>query len=167
MANKTVKDVTEKKEVKKFDFKVIAESIEQAFKDSKSITVIADSNRTEPKSMSYTEYSFIHFYTPGTEKDMFQLYINSKGAKFIVSSKVADYLDKGLNTKASGRYILVFAKFEDVSATAEKIIEAFKNVPAKEPKPKKKAEKDISAKSKAEKKSATPQKATPKKVANK
>jgi len=138
MENKTVKEVTKKQVV---DFKALTESIEDAFGKIDTVDVIADSNLPKgPKYTTLAEYRLVHFFKPGTEKDLFQLIVNSKGAKFIVKAVVTDYLDKELNVKPSGRYILVFTETKDITATAKKIITAFKNVPEKPKKETKKAE---------------------------
>ena len=142
---KTEKKV-EKKQVEKFNFKATAESIESAFKADKSVDVIADSNRDYPKSVTYTDYSFIHFYNPGTEKDMFQLYINSKSAKFIVRNKVVEYL-KGVNTSPVEKTVkgkkqiihtIVSCPLADTTDIAKKIIAAYQSIPVVEKKVEKK-----------------------------
>ena len=130
---KTEKKVEKKAEPKpKADLKAIAESIEKAFKADKSVDVIADSNRQYPKSVTYTDYSFIHFYNPGTEKDMFQLYITGKSGKFIIKGTAADYLDKSVEYTPSNRYILVKCPIDLVPEVAKKIIVACQSIPAKE-----------------------------------
>lgn len=152
MENKTVKEVVKKQVV---DFKALAESVEDAFGKIDTVDVIADSNLPKgPKYTTLAEYRMVHFYKPGTEKDMFQLINNTKGAKFIVTAKVAEFLDKSIEFKPSNRYILVLTKAEDIVDTAKKIISAYQSIPAKEPKPKKKTEKAISEKKTTEKKSA-------------
>lgn len=133
VAPKTEKKVEKKAEPKpKADLKAIAESIEKAFKADKSVDVIADSNRQYPKSVTYTDYSFIHFYNPGTEKDMFQLYITGKSGKFIIKGTAADYLDKSVEYIPSNRYILVKCPIDLVPEVAKKIIAACQSIPAKE-----------------------------------
>lgn len=138
-APKTEKKVAEKKPAEKkaepkpkADYKAIAESIEKAFKADKSVDVIADTNREYPKSVTYTDYSFIHFYNPGTEKDMFQLYITGKSGKFIIKGTAADYLDKSVEYTPSNRYILVKCPIDLIPEVAKKVIAACQSIPAKE-----------------------------------
>ena len=116
----------------KADYRAIAESIEKAFKADKNVDVIADSNREYPKSVTYTDYSFIHFYNPGTEKDMFQLYITGKSGKFIIKGTAADYLDKSVEYTPSNRYILVKCPIDLIPEVAKKVIAACQSIPAKE-----------------------------------
>ena len=181
-----VKEVA-KKEVVKFDYKGFAESIEKAFADDKRVEVIADSNlELGPRNTCIAEYRFIHFYTPGqtkaVKKDLFQLYIDKKDAKFLVTTKVADFLDAGLNTlpvektvKGEKRiiHIRVTCDHKDIEAVAKKLISAFEKRTAATPaKAEKKAEPKAEKKAPAEKKPAakkqtTAKKTTAKKVVNK
>ena len=151
VVEKTVAPKTEKKVAVKTDYKAVAENIEKAFKADKRVDVIADSNREYPKSVTYTDYSFIHFYNPGTEKDMFQLYITGKSGKFIIKGTAADYLDKTVEYTPSNRYILVKCPIDLIPEVADKVIVACQSVPAKE-KPakaeKKSAEKKTTKKTK-------------------
>lgn len=172
---------TEKKVVEKFDCKGFAESIEKAFADDKRVEVVADTNlKGGPRNTCLAEYHFIHFYTPGQtkaiKKDLFQLYIDSKNAKFLVTTKVADFLDTGLNVipvektvKGEKRiiHIRVTCDHKDVEAVAKKLISAFEKRTAATPAKaeKKKAEKKPAA-PKAEKK-ATEKKPAPKKQTTK
>lgn len=160
VAPKTVAPKTEKKVEKKkaepkpkTDYKVVAESIEKAFKADKSVDVIADSNREHPKSVTYTDYSFIHFYIPGTEKDMFQLYITGKSGKFIIKGTAADYLDKSVEYTPSNRYILVKCPIDLIPEVAKKVIAACQSIPAKE-KPAKTEKKQTKATEKKAEKAA-------------
>lgn len=172
MAKTDVK-VAEKKVA--VDYKALAESVEKAFKADKTVDVIADSNLEYPKSMTEPEYRYIHFYIPGTEKNMFGLYIKHDRALFAVSSSVE--LDKSLNAqpviknvtnKETGEkssktaYILVTCKFDEIADTAKKIIAAYQAKPAK-----KAAEKKVGPKKAAEKKPAKATTATPKKSTKK
>ena len=50
----------------KVDKKVLAESIETAFKKNEVVDVIADTNLETPTALSYEDYRFIHFYRKGT-----------------------------------------------------------------------------------------------------
>lgn len=132
VVEKTVAPKTEKKVAVKTDYKAVAENIEKAFKADKRVDVIADSNREYPKSVTYTDYSFIHFYNPGTEKDMFQLYITGKSGKFIIKGTAADYLDKSVEYTPSNRYILVKCPIDLIPEVADKVIAACQSIPAKE-----------------------------------
>ena len=150
----------------KTDYKALAESIENAFKSDKTVDVVADTKKEYPKSMTENDYRYIHFYNPGTEKNMFGLYIKSNAAKFAVATNVSQYLDKGLSIspvekKIKGEkkvaYVVVSCPHTDIVDTAKKIISAYQS------KPEKKSE------SKAEKRveKSTAKKTTAKKVANK
>jgi len=156
-APKTEKKVAEKKaEPKpKTDYKAIAENIEKAFKADKSVDVIADTNREYPKSVTYTDYSFIHFYNPGTEKDMFQLYITGKSGKFLIRKSAAEFLDKSIEQKPAEKtvkgekkiiHIEVKCPVEAVPEVAKKIIAAYQSVPAKAEKPAKATKKSTEKK---------------------
>ena len=172
MANKTVKavadkKVAEKKVVEKFDYKALAEKIEADFKTDKTVDVVADTNRDYPRSMTENDYRYIHFYNPGTEKNMFGLYIKKDKALFAVSTKVGAYLDKSLTVtpnvkKIKGEekttFLIVSCDYAGITDTAKKIIAAYAQKPAK-------AEKKVVDK-KVEKKPAE-KKTTTKKVANK
>ena len=175
----TPKKPVEKKEPKpKTDFKVIAETVEKAFKDDKSVDVVADTKLTTPKSNIEGDYKYIHFFKPGTEKNLFGCYIQTATTtKFAVSNKVVEYLDKSVTAtpvtktvkgKTSVVYHVVECKNEAIVETAKKIIPAYQQmVLSKEAK---KAEKKVEkkpAEKKAEPKKATAKKAEPKKVANK
>lgn len=166
------KKAVEKKEVKKFDYKAVAEATEKAFKSDARVEVIADTNKENPSALAYDDYKFIHFYTPGTEKDLFQLYISKKGAKFIIRLAAADYLDKSVERKVEEKtitnkagekqkkpiHVTVQCPIEAISDVAGKIIDAYASIPAKEPKAKKKAEKKTAEPEKVVEKKAEPKK---------
>lgn len=169
--------VTEKKVAQKIDYKALAESIENAFKSDKTVDVVADTKKDYPKSMTENDYRYIHFYNPGTEKNMFGLYIKSNAAKFAVANNVGEYLDKGLTVspvekKIKGEkkiaYLVVSCPHTDIVDTAKKIISAYQSKPAKAEKTKaEKPEKKAEPKKVVEKKPTTTVKKTTKKVANK
>ena len=175
--------VAEKKAVEKFDYKGFAESIEKAFKSDKSVDVIADTNRETPKAFAQPEYRYIHFYNPGTEKDMFGMYLRSKSqTRFSLSLSVEDFLDNDLTIvpviKKRGEEkrkiaIDVVCDNADAVAVAQKIISAYikRNTTKAEAKAEKKPaaekpEKKAPTK-KAEPKKATVAKRPAKKAANK
>ena len=146
----------------KFDAKAVAEKIEAAFKTDKAVDVIADTKLDKPTGFSYNEYSFIHFYKKGTQRDMFQLYTSSKGARFIIRTTAAEFLDKTVEATPAEKmvkgekriiHVIVKCSIEDISDVAKKIISAYQSVPAKPAKEKPvKAEKTTTAKkSKAKK----------------
>ena len=141
----------------KIDYKALAENIESAFKSDKTVDVVADTKRDYPKSMTENDYRYIHFYNPGTEKNMFGLYIKSNAAKFAVATNVSQYLDKGLSIspvekKIKGEkktvYVVVSCPHTEIVDTAKKIIAAYQSKPEKklEPKAEKKVEKSTTAK---------------------
>ena len=171
VAPKTEKKVVEKQPAEKkaepkpkTDYKAVAESLEAAFKSDKTVDVIADTNKQNPKSVTYTEYTYIHFYKKGTEKDLFGCYLIGKGrTRFALNLAVEDQLD-GLDVttvekkiKGEKRKVAVdvICKNEDAVVVAKKIISAYQNIPAKE-KP-----------AKAEKPTKATEKKTTEKVANK
>lgn len=180
----TTKAVETKNQTPKFDMRAAAEKIEAAFKTSKDVDVIADSNRETPSAITYDDYRFIHFYNPGTEKDMFQLYISSKSGKFIIRTTAAEYLDKSVEQKAAEKkvkgekkiiHVVVTCPIDLVPDVAKKIITAYQSIPAKPVKEKKAkaAEKPAApvekktTKKPAEKKATVAKKPAPKKAANK
>ena len=132
MAKEEVKVVETK--VAKVDRKALAEKIEAAFKKNNSVDVIADTNLENPKGMSYEEYRFIHFYKPGTQKDLFQLYITGNAGTFYVKTKVAEYLDEDIektpalkkqkNGEVRVNLYLIKTPIDNVPSMAEKILVA-------------------------------------------
>ena len=132
MSEEKVKVVETK--VAKVDRKTLAERIEAAFKKNSSVDVIADTNLENPTGMSYEEYRFIHFYKPGTQKDLFRLYITGNSGTFYVRTKVAEFVGKDVeivpsmkkqkNGEVKVNLYLIKAPIDDVPAVAEKILEA-------------------------------------------
>lgn len=182
-----VKEVA-KKEVKKeavnvaYDFKALAESMENAFKADKRVDVVADSKLPRgPQNTTEADWRYVHFYNPGTEKNMFGCYVQTKEyTKFSMPLKVEPYLDKSLKIEQVIKkikdvkkpvYLVVSCPNADVIATAKKILEAFEKYRAAIPEKKKaepKAEKKAPAEKKpAPKKQTTAKKTTTKKVVNK
>lgn len=85
---------TEVKEVKaKFDKKAFSDKIIKAFKNSKDVDVVADTDREQ--SINKDEYEYIHFYKKETENNLFQLYVKNKDCKFVVGLTLADFLSEG------------------------------------------------------------------------
>lgn len=127
-----------KVEKPKADYKALAESVEKAFKADKTVDVVADTKLENPKSNIEDEYKYIHFYNPGTEKNMFGCYIQTATTtKFAVSTKVQEYLDKSLTVKPVVKkvkgvertaYLVVECKNEDIVETAKKIIPAYQQL---------------------------------------
>ena len=186
MSNTTVKTTkatkeVAKKEVKKeavkvaYDFKALAESMENAFKADKRVDVVADTKLPKgPQNTTESDWRYVHFYNPGTEKNMFGCYVQTKEyTKFSMPLKVEQYLDKSLKTeqviktvkdKKKPVYLVVSCPNTEVISTAKKILEGFEKYRAAAPAKKEKAEKKpVEKKAPAEKKPAT--KATQKKVA--
>ena len=180
-----------KKEVKKeavkvaYDFKALAESMENAFKADKRVDVVADSKLPKgPQNTTEADWRYVHFYNPGTEKNMFGCYVQTKDyTKFSMPLKVEPYLDKSLKIepviktvkdKKKPVYLVVSCPNSEVIDTAKKIIEGFEKYRAAIPEKKKaepKAEKKAPAKTEkkpAEKKAPVAKKQTvAKKAANK
>ena len=134
MANKKEEVKVVETKVAKVDRKALAESIEKAFAGSKVTNVIADTNLENPTGMSYEEYRFIHFYKPGTQKDLFQLYINGRTGMFYVRNAVAECLGEdvektpSLKKQKNGEMrinlYIVKTPIEKVPEVANKILEA-------------------------------------------
>ena len=171
---------TAKKTVAKIDTKAVAESLEMTFKTDKSVDVIADSKLAQPKSFAQGDYRYIHFYNPGTQKDMFGCYIIGKGkVRFALSLSVAEFLDKTLTIKPVEKKVKgekrqvaidVICDIQDAADVAKKIISAYQQKPAKPAKAEKKQEKKTTKTAEPKKPAATKSKATkaaPKKAANK
>lgn len=143
VAPKTEKKVAEKKAdpKPKTDYKAVAESLEAAFKSDKTVDVIADSKLENPKSVTYTDFTYIHFYKKGTEKDLFGCYLIGKNrTRFALNLAVENQLEgldvtpvekkiKGEKKKVA---VDVICKNEDAVVVAKKIISAYQNIPAKE-----------------------------------
>ena len=165
MSEEKVKVVETK--VAKVDRKTLAERIEAAFKKNSSVDVIADTNLENPTGMSYEEYRFIHFYKPGTQKDLFQLYITGNSGTFYVRTKVAEFLGKDVekvpsmkkqkNGEVKVNLYLIKAPIDDVPAVAEKILDACTK--SDEAVAKIKAEKEAAKEAKKAEKQATKEKA--------
>ena len=180
-----VKEVA-KKEVKKaakvaYDFKALAESMEDAFKADTRVDVVADSKLPRgPQNTTEADWRYVHFYNPGTEKNMFGCYVQTKEyTKFSMPLKVESYLDKSLKIeqviktvkgKKKPVYLVVSCPNGDVIDTAKKILEGFEKYRAATPAKaeKKPVEKKAPAEKKpAPKKQTTAKKTTTKKVVNK
>lgn len=173
---KTSKATSAKAKVKaekpKANYKALAESVEKAFKSDKTVDVVADTKMSTPKSNIEDEYKYIHFFNPGTEKNMFGCYIQTATTtKFAVSTKVQEYLDKSLNVKPVVKkvkgvervaYLVVECGNDAIVETAKKIIPAYQQMILA--KATKKAEKAKAEKPKTEKKPAA-KKSTKKEVA--
>lgn len=165
MSEEKVKVVETK--VARVDRKTLAERIEAAFKKNSSVDVIADTNLENPTGMSYEEYRFIHFYKPGTQKDLFQLYITGNSGTFYVRTKVAEFLGKDVekvpsmkkqkNGEVKVNLYLIKTPIDDVPAVAEKILEACTK--SDEAVEKIKAEKEAAKEAKKAEKQATKEKA--------
>ena len=120
--------------VARIDRKTLAENIEAAFKKNSLVDVIADTNLENPTGISYEEYRFIHFYKPGTQKDLFQLYITGTSGTFYVRTKVAEFIDPAIekvpsmkkqkNGEVKVNLYLIKVLIDDVPKVAEKILEA-------------------------------------------
>ena len=151
------------KEVKKatIDFKATANSIVSAFQSNKNVDVIADTDMEKgPRNTTMAEYRYIHFFKPGTTKDMFGCYIVSKGrVRFALNLAVEQYLDKGLSKKDVEKTVKgekrkvavdVYCDIQDAISTAKLIVAAYQSIPVIEKKVKKAEPKQTPAK-KAEK----------------
>lgn len=161
VAPKTVAPKTEKKAVEKkpkADYKAIAETVEKAFKSDKTVDVIADTNMEFPRSTTEDDYKYIHFFKPGTEKNMFGCYIQTATTtKFAITGKVVEYLDKSVKATPVVKkikdvekiaYYVVECKNEEIVDVAKKIIPAYQQMVLAKPK---KAEKTKATEKKAEK----------------
>ena len=158
---KAVKKPAEKKaepktEKPKADYKAIAENVEKAFKSDKTVDVIADSNMEYPRSTTEGDYKYIHFFNPGTEKNMFGCYIQTATTtKFAISNKVVEYLDKSVKAVPVVKkikdvektaYYVVECKNEEIVDIAKKIIPAYQQMVLAKPKKTKVEKKSTEAK---------------------
>jgi len=159
----------------KVDYKQLAAGIEAAFKSSKTVDVVADTNMKDPKALSENDFRYIHFYRANTEKNLFGCYLVGKNrVRFALSLSVRDFLDKDLDVRPVEKKrgeekrlvaVDVYCDIQDAVVVAEKIITAYMNIPVKEkkePAEKKEAKKVVQ---KPEQKKTT--KATTKKVVKK
>ena len=153
---KAVKKPAEKVEKPKVDYKAIAENVEKAFKSDKTVDVIADSNMEYPRSTTEGDYKYIHFFNPGTEKNMFGCYIQTATTtKFAISNKVVEYLDKSVKAVPVVKkikdvekiaYYVVECKNEEIVDIAKKIIPAYQQMVLAKPKKTKVEKKSTEAK---------------------
>lgn len=159
-----------KKEVKTNRYQMVAENVEKAFKADKRVDVIADTRLENPASI-YPEFSYIHFFKPGTEKNMFGCYMQGKNkTRFAVSNKLVAYLDQSLkafpnikkvkdktgNLVEKTTFYIVECADEEVVGVGQKILEAYTQMIAATPvKPEKKAKEKKAEEPKAEKKPET------------
>ena len=170
MAKEEVKVVETKVAV---DYKALAESIEKAFKADKSVDVVTDTRMENPRAMTEPEYRYIHFYNPGTEKNLFGMYIVGKNrVRFALNLKVEEFLDAGLEKRPVEKKIKgekrkvavdVYCEIQDAVEVAKKIIAAYQSIPVKEKTPAKEKKSEV----KAEKKPSTKKKVSEKKVTTK
>ena len=155
--NKSVEKKAEPKTEKpKADYKAIAENVEKAFKSDKTVDVIADSNMEYPRSTTEGDYKYIHFFNPGTEKNMFGCYIQTATTtKFAISNKVVEYLDKlvkavpvvkKIKDVEKTTYYVVECKNEEIVDIAKKIIPAYQQMVLAKPKKTKVEKKSTEAK---------------------
>jgi hypothetical protein len=132
----TPKKSEEKKEPKPaFDAKAIAKAIIEEFKADKSVDIVADTSlKAGPRDANQPEFSYIHFFRKGTEKDMFKMYNNSRGTRFAISRAVYESGKlkdaKPIKKKnKKGETVVVYANIcvptADAAATAKSIIEAY------------------------------------------
>ena len=140
-ATKTSKPATSKKSEEKkepkpaFDAKAIAKAIIEEFKADKSVDIVADTSlKAGPRDANQPEFSYIHFFRKGTEKDMFKMYNNSRGTRFAISRAVYESGKlkdaKPIQKKnKKGEMVVVYANITvptvDAVATAKSIIEAY------------------------------------------
>ena len=178
---KNTKETTKKEVVKKevFDFKGYAESIEAAFKDYKDADIIADSNLKEgPKNTTIADYRYIHFYNPGTQKDIFGMYIVGKGRiRFALNLQVEEYLDSKLEKKDVEKKVKgekrkvavdVYCDQKDAVVVAKSILTAYQQIkPTEKQKPEKKAPAKTEKKPAEKKAPVAKKQTTAKKAANK
>lgn len=155
--NKSVEKKAEPKTEKpKADYKAIAENVEKVFKSDKTVDVIADSNMEYPRSTTEGDYKYIHFFNPGTEKNMFGCYIQTATTtKFAISNKVVEYLDKSVKAVPVVKkikdvektaYYVVECKNEEIVDIAKKIIPAYQQMVLAKPKKTKVEKKSTEAK---------------------
>ena len=140
----------------KTDYKAIAENVEKAFKSDKTVDVIADSNMEYPRSTTEGDYKYIHFFNPGTEKNMFGCYIQTATTtKFAISNKAVEYLDKSVKAVPVVKkikdvektaYYVVECKNEEIVDIAKKIIPAYQQMVLAKPKKTKVEKKSTEAK---------------------
>ena len=78
----------EKKPAEKFDAKAYAAEIVKTFKDNKNVDIAVDTELEYSRSVTLPDYSYIHFFKKGTEKDLFKMYNTGRGTRFAVSKAV-------------------------------------------------------------------------------
>lgn len=126
----------EKKEVVKFDAKAYSETVAEAFKDNTVVDVKADYALDYPRSTTEPEWSYIHFFKKGTEKDLFKMYNTSRGTRFAISAKAygeisedEKYTTVPVTRNKNGEKHMVYAdvkcSHEDAIYVANAIIKAY------------------------------------------
>ena len=118
-----------------FDAKAIAKAIMEEFKANANVDIVADTSlKAGPRDANQPEFSYIHFFRKGTEKDMFKMYNNSRGTRFAISKAVYESGKlkdaKPIKKKnKKGETVVVYANIcvptASAAATAKSIIEAY------------------------------------------
>lgn len=128
-------EAPKKAEKPAFDAKAIAKAIMEEFKANANVDIVADTAlKAGPRDANQPEFSYIHFFRKGTEKDMFKMYNNSRGTRFAISKAVYESGKlkdaKPIKKKnKKGETVVVYANIcvptVDAAATAKSIIEAY------------------------------------------
>jgi hypothetical protein len=82
------KSAEKKPAVEKFDAKAYAAEIVKTFKGNKNVDIAVDTELEYSRSVTLPDYSYIHFFKKGTEKDLFKMYNTGRGTRFAVSKAV-------------------------------------------------------------------------------
>lgn len=120
---------TEKKVA--FNSAEFATQVKKAFAGNQIITVVADSELEQPRDTSMTEMAYLHFFSKGTEKDLFKMYNMPKKTRFAVS-KVTELpasdnysVSPVMNNKTQQvKWINIYTAHENAVDVAKLIIEA-------------------------------------------
>lgn len=128
-ANKATPKKSEKVVKPIFDAKAYAAEIIAAFKDNPHVDVKPDTELAKVRDNAQAEYSYIHFFKKGTEKDLFKMYNNSRGSRFAVSRAVYatnEFEAKAKMTKNSkGEPVVSYA---NISVERDKAVEIAKRL---------------------------------------
>lgn len=142
------------KSTPKVDRKALVEAIKEAFKDNKTIDVVADTDFSDEKTgimraTAQPEYRYVHIFKKDTTKNCMQWYIHPKNSIFVIGKGMIDVLpdsdiyEKHLHRKG---YWEIITSHENTEKTLTSLVSAYEKLQAN-----KAAEAEKAAKAKAEK----------------
>lgn len=142
------------KSTPKVDRKALVEAVKEAFKDNKTIDVVADTDFSDEKTgimraTAQPEYRYVHIFKKDTTKNCMQWYIHPKNSIFVIGKGMIDVLpdsdiyEKHLHRKG---YWEIITNHENTEKTLTSLVSAYEKLQTN-----KAAEAEKAAKAKAEK----------------